>query len=178
MSEVALASASAPSYFPQAICEEKRGPVHYVDGGIWANNPSLVGLVEACRFFVGEGRPYNRVRILSIGNVTCGAGKLIGRRNPKLFELLSDMVTWTMEAQHQSIDYTLGFLTPMLRFPVEYVRISPRHISLEQSKGIGLDTASSAAIETLSSMGAREGAVWKSKPEIMPFFRDEHHTDA
>lgn len=171
MSEVALASASAPSFFPKAMCAERHGPVYYVDGGIWANNPALIGLVEACRFFVGEGRPYSRVRILSVSNVSAGAGKLVRRGHPKLMEFVTDMLSWTMEAQRQSIDHCFEFLVPMLRVPVEYVRIGPYSLSPEQNCGIGLDIATKSAVETLAALAAREGSIWKSKPEIVRFFR-------
>jgi hypothetical protein len=60
-----LASCSAPIYFdPQRV-----GDYMLSDGGLWANNPALVGLIEA----TGKlGVPIQNVRILSIGT---GVGK-------------------------------------------------------------------------------------------------------
>lgn len=58
---VALASSAAPIYFPgaQVIDDDS-----HVDGGLFANNPILIGLAEAVRYF---DRPVDRIRILSVG---------------------------------------------------------------------------------------------------------------
>ena len=59
--KVALASSSAPIFFPGA--QVSRGDSH-VDGGLFANNPTLIGLTEAVRYF---GQPLGRIRVLSVG---------------------------------------------------------------------------------------------------------------
>ncbi len=58
---IALATSSAPIYFPGA--QVAPGDSH-VDGGLFANNPTLVGLAEAVRYF---GQPLERIRVLSVG---------------------------------------------------------------------------------------------------------------
>lgn len=59
--DVVLASAAAPTYFksyrPQG---ENRS---YVDGGLWANSPSLIAVLAANRRL---GIPFERIRLLSI----------------------------------------------------------------------------------------------------------------
>lgn len=42
--EVAMATAAAPTYFPSYTSDSK---IRFIDGGIWANNPTMVALVEA-----------------------------------------------------------------------------------------------------------------------------------
>ena len=59
--KVALATSSAPVFFPGT--QVSKGDSH-VDGGLFANNPSLVGLTEAVRYF---GQPLGSIRILSVG---------------------------------------------------------------------------------------------------------------
>jgi patatin-like phospholipase/acyl hydrolase len=59
--DVALATASAPTYFPATITD---AGVRLVDGGVWANNPSMVALAEALGYM---GRQQQDVAILSIG---------------------------------------------------------------------------------------------------------------
>lgn len=61
--DIALATSAAPTYFLPQATEEG-----YIlgDGGIWANNPVLVGIVEVCSAF---DVPLNRIRVVSVG---CG----------------------------------------------------------------------------------------------------------
>jgi patatin-like phospholipase/acyl hydrolase len=43
MVDVAMATSAAPSYYAAAKVDGHR----LVDGGVWANNPSIVGISEA-----------------------------------------------------------------------------------------------------------------------------------
>lgn len=65
MWSVAMATSAAPTYFPtfRLPGEESR----LVDGGVWANNPAMVGLTEAVSLF---GQPLAGIRLLSIGTTT------------------------------------------------------------------------------------------------------------
>jgi hypothetical protein len=59
--KVALATSAAPTYFP--ACREVDG-LRLIDGGVWANNPAMVGIIEA----VGTlNVPLDRIRLLSVG---------------------------------------------------------------------------------------------------------------
>lgn len=63
--DAVLASCSAPSYFSPA----RVGAYHLADGGLWANNPSLVAVTEALtRLNVDR----SEIRLLSVGT---GIGK-------------------------------------------------------------------------------------------------------
>jgi len=60
MVDVAMATSAAPAYFSAARVDSQS----MLDGGVWANNPSVVGIAEA----VGSlGVPLSNVRLLNIG---------------------------------------------------------------------------------------------------------------
>ena len=80
MVKVATATSAAPTFF-QPLDD---GGFTFLDGGLWANNPIMVGLVEALTSF---SVPRERIRILSIG---CGGSTYrIGRWKKRLGGLLS-----------------------------------------------------------------------------------------
>lgn len=61
LSDAILASCSAPTYFDPHLVD---GKYQLVDGGLWANNPSLVAVIDA-QYRLGV--PLADVRVLSIG---------------------------------------------------------------------------------------------------------------
>lgn len=71
MKEVAMATSAAPVYF-RLLCDEE---YYMVDGGLWANDPIMVGVTEAIASF---DIPRRNIKILSIGN-SDGKVKLTSR---------------------------------------------------------------------------------------------------
>jgi patatin-like phospholipase/acyl hydrolase len=61
MLKVACATSAAPTYFQPLDA----GGYRFVDGGLWANNPIMIGVVDALTCF---DVPRHRVRVLSLGN--------------------------------------------------------------------------------------------------------------
>jgi patatin-like phospholipase/acyl hydrolase len=86
--DAALATAAAPTYFPQHITEHAVG---LVDGGIWANNPVAIAVVEAITLL---GWPGNSLHVLSLGcleeTYTIPKWVGIGTLGTKLVKLFMD----------------------------------------------------------------------------------------
>ncbi|MFD4192866.1 CBASS cGAMP-activated phospholipase [Amycolatopsis thermoflava] len=62
--KVAAATSAAPTYF--APIQLGHADSH-VDGGVWVNNPALVGIIEAVRY---AGKDLQEIRLLSIGTTS------------------------------------------------------------------------------------------------------------
>jgi uncharacterized protein len=63
MVDVALATSAAPTYLPA----HHLGHVRLVDGGVWANNPVLIGIAEAVSLF---GASLPAIRVLSLSTTS------------------------------------------------------------------------------------------------------------
>lgn len=59
--KVALATSAAPSYFPSYQGVDH---IRHIDGGVWANNPAMIGIVEALTLL---NVSLEQIRILSLG---------------------------------------------------------------------------------------------------------------
>ncbi len=60
MVDVALATSAAPTYLPAARLGNRR----LIDGGVWANNPTFVGVAEAVSML---GARLDQISVLSVG---------------------------------------------------------------------------------------------------------------
>lgn len=58
---VALATSAAPTFFPTHLSE---GGTAFIDGGVWANNPAVIAMIEAVKTL--QWNP-DTVRLLSLG---------------------------------------------------------------------------------------------------------------
>jgi patatin-like phospholipase/acyl hydrolase len=59
--KVAVATSAAPTFFP---CCRLVDNLRLIDGGVWANNPTMVGIIEA---YGTLGVPLDAIHVLSIG---------------------------------------------------------------------------------------------------------------
>lgn len=89
---VGMATSAAPTYFP--AFQLPGDEVRLVDGGVWANNPAMVGVTEAVSMF---GQPLDSIRVLSIGTTATArarprrldnAGLLRWVRGPNVVDVL------------------------------------------------------------------------------------------
>jgi len=62
--KVALATSAAPTYFPAFVGVDH---LRLIDGGVWANNPAMVGVTEAVSLL---GQPLGSIHLLSLGTMS------------------------------------------------------------------------------------------------------------
>jgi uncharacterized protein len=168
--DVALATAAAPTYFPLVEIEYFDSK-QFVDGGIWANNPSLVGFLEALRFFVGEDKEYNNLKILSISSLTPPKGKVTGLRRHRSFRhWRGDLLEIMMNGQALFTVKFMEWMHQINNIPVTYIRIPTCDLAPEQQEIIQMDNASSNAIKLLKGKGNDIGIIWRKDPQIAQFF--------
>ncbi len=156
--DACMVSAAAPIFFPIAVRkkpEEEYTVHHFVDGGLWANNPVLVGLTEA----LGMAAVDQPIEIISIGTCDQPSGDPHGLENCdwgiKDWRVGVRIVEMSLSAQSFGITSTAQFLAEYLSRcgrPVRIARLEETNKSPEQYSAIGLDRADSIAIRTLLSL--------------------------
>ena len=160
--DVCMATAAAPLIFPLVLTAAPDNPQRLIactDGGLWANSPVLIALLEAMKLH--GGRPIQIVVIGSTGlsgdvEVNPGEenwGLMDWTMNLRLLEL-------AMETQSQGHYQTARALIPYLK--VEHtpviVRLPYSFPSAEDVPLFGLDKAHPKALDAMQAKG-REDAV-------------------
>lgn len=149
--DVALASAAAPTYFPVKEIDDHQ----YADGGLYANNPTLVGLLE----FVYKVLPqfpeyeFDQVDILSISSCEKVPGQKHGRLNKSFWNWRTTLFDAYSQGQAGLESFFLDQIIPHLKFKVNHYRVKNKSLNSEVSDLIDLDSASPAALKELISKG-------------------------
>lgn len=169
--DVALASAAAPTYFPVKEIDD----MQYADGGLYANNPTLVGLLEFIYKVLPQFPEYNfnRVEILSISSFEMAHGQKHGRNNKSFWNWKSTLFDAYSQGQAKFEAFLLSKIIPQLKFEVCHYRVRNAIPSPEISALIDLDSASQKALKELKSIGKSTGDNEYVKNEIISFFKTD-----
>lgn len=149
--DVALATSAAPTYFPV----HEMGPSWYVDGGLIANSPSLIGYIEATKFLQSEG-----VHLLSIGtmgtHVSANQQKSPNKGYFFGWSLGKDLIELTLSANEKlHLD-----MTKILMSGKNDVFLSiDSHQTRNASEMMALDNASPGALNNLIAHGEHTGQI-------------------
>ena len=156
--DVCLASTAAPIFFSLSKQQnpDNQHDLHYfVDGGLWANNPVMVGLVEALTL-VKHGTP---IQIISVGTCDKPSGDPYSVERPewglRQWKVGVNIIEMSLAAQSYGYANMAHFLAKSLSaggWPIDVVRLEEGQKSPEQYSAIGLDRSDPTAISTLVSL--------------------------
>ena len=149
MWKVGMATAAAPTYFPPVLGEDDAGEQQVlVDGGIFANSPAMVGLLEGAVRARSLGGTTRDVTVVSVGT---------GRVRPRPDRTYEEYagLSWFKLAQavYESAQTGQSSLNDELLVPLlgdSYWRFDT---VLPPGAGLGTDDSEEENLERLSRMG-------------------------
>lgn len=163
MRDICLATSAAPLIFPVAGIPDpstKEAKGYFVDGGLWANNPILVALVEALSISEKD----QAIDIISIGTCPPPGGSALTKD-----ESQKGVLDWSfgigaldlsMDAQASGNQFIANFLAhhfSSLGKKISITRLEQTAPSSDHAKYLGLDSVSEKACATLIQLGNADG---------------------
>jgi hypothetical protein len=146
LSYAARASSAAPTYFPPKD--------YYVDGGMFANDPSACGLADAFRIWPGE-----QFKVLSIGTLDIGSGEQLQVSKGGLFD-------WAPKIVDLLINGNMGFAAYQVQHFLgsNYMRLQD---SLAPGISGGIDNIDPINMKKIVTMG--KSMFQRQGPDILKF---------
>lgn len=170
MIDIALATSAAPTYFPMAELPYFNNE-QFVDGGVWANNPTLVGLLEALNNFVGKGKNYDKISILSLSSLSVTGGNPTGLKNERSFkDWGADLFETSMTGQAFFTDFFMSKVKEISDIKIDYVRIPSAAVAREQESLIQLDVANKKAYNLMRIKADDQSLLFEKTKEIEYYF--------
>lgn len=178
LTDVCMASAAAPIFFPMHSVKSPNPGVStshlFVDGGLWANNPVLVGLVEALEFASSD----QKIEILSVGTCAGQRAKPLNQteapRGSWQWRGGSEIVALSLEAQASVFPYLASKIIQAMSPRVALHRLGEPLVSGEESKHLALDANDPKSLDVLEMLGLRATDLNMSALTNSPTIAAEH----
>lgn len=156
--DVCMASSAAPVFFPLHSIDRPDSSASmahiFADGGLWANNPILVALVEALEV-AARDQP---IEILSVGTSPATASQVLTHSDRNRGSLGwrggIDIVNMAMEAQTQAVPYMARKIAEAVGRVSIYRLLEPQ-VSSTESVFLKLDSGHSESIPVLETLAQR-----------------------
>ncbi|MDF3233856.1 patatin [Mesorhizobium sp. M7A.F.Ca.US.014.04.1.1] len=167
--DICLASSAAPIYRSLAAIknpDSKHEQIEvFADGGLWANNPVMVGMLDAL-MNADEGQP---IQIFSLGTCSRPEGEEISstqvHRSMLQWKLGADVAPLSITAQEFAFDNMARMFANVLSKcgrEVHHVRFPQQKIPASKLEYLGLDDSRSEAMNALLSQASTDADMVKS----------------
>jgi uncharacterized protein len=167
--DVCMASSAAPIFRSLAVVDDPNNDHGveqvFADGGLWANNPIMVGLADALACAV----PKTPIEIFSLGTCSRPEGELIPAR-----KVHRSILGWKMGAEAAGLSVTaqeyafdnmarfIGNRLTALGQPVTRLRFPNKDVPAEMMKYLALDDARPEAVKRLIQQASNDADLAKS----------------
>jgi uncharacterized protein len=163
--DVCLASSAAPVYRSVAAINVPGGGGHtaFIDGGLWANNPILVGLIDALEVASSE----QTIELYSLGTCPRPAGTPIGpkdvHRGLREWKFGAEAAAIAIDAQEFTFDHMAKLLAPHLKQPCKIVRFPREPVPAAMMQYLDLDDTRQEAGLALMELARTDADMTNSK---------------
>lgn len=164
--DVCLASSAAPIYRSVAAVEAPGHKGHFdtfIDGGLWANNPILVGLIDALEV----ASPEQPIELYALGTCPRPSGTSITpkevHRGLKEWKFGGEAAAIAIDAQEFTFDHMAKLLAPHLKHHCEVIRFPREAVPAAMMNYLDLDDTRSEAAEALIGLARTDADLTNSR---------------
>lgn len=164
--DVCMATSAAPIFRSMAVLKrpDGQGQNVFVDGGLWANNPVLIGLIDALEMTTAD-RP---IQIFCIGTCPMPAGEQVSEdsvhRGLSGWKFGSEVATLSIAAQEFAFDNMARMLCKHVNRPKCEILRFPRDQTPAALLGyLSLDDTRDKAIEALIAQARTDAEMTNSR---------------
>jgi uncharacterized protein len=163
--DICMASSAAPLFRSLACVPHPSGEGYnvFADGGLWANTPILVAMIDALEMT----GPDDEIEIFSVGTCPRPAGEQIPRdaidRGYLEWRFGADVASTSIDAQEFAFTNMARMLTRHLKQPCHIVRFPQDAVPSELSKYLDLDETSAEAMDALINVARADANMTNSK---------------
>jgi uncharacterized protein len=157
--DICLASTAAPIYRSLAALEARDGSLGshvFADGGLWANNPVLVGMIDALELAT-EGQA---IEIFSIGTVPRPAGDDMGKeivyRSLSDWKFGAEAASLAIDAQEFAYDHMARMFARHLDRKCDVIRFPRETVPANMMKYLDLDETRPEALTALVNLARND----------------------
>lgn len=166
LTDICLATSAAPIYRSLAAISHPDGGTGFnvfADGGLWANNPVLVGLIDALEM----AEPDQPIEIFCLGTCPRPAGEQVARddvhRGLKGWRFGGDAASLSIDAQEFAFDNMARMLCKHMKRPCTIIRFPSEKTPAALMPHLALDDTSEASIAALINQARTDADMTNSR---------------